>query len=151
MPLQSFGHRSTCLENPGVWGRAPGYPQILRKNPKQRGNLTAIAVLSYLQEHNQLPESLEFITDDFKIDPYSGKPFVYKPSGNEFILYSIGVDRDDDGGQHHQRFGVNYDAAPDGDFVFWPIPGYKAETNSKPNTQQLGTTDNEITRDKSSV
>ncbi len=34
MPLPSFGHRSTCLENPGVWGRAPGYPQILRKNQK---------------------------------------------------------------------------------------------------------------------
>jgi len=32
-------------------------------------------------------------------DPFSGKPFVYRPRGNGFLLYSIGPNLKDDGGK----------------------------------------------------
>ena len=62
------------------------------------------------------------------IDPYTGKQFIYRTTGGGFTLYSAGIDRDDDGGAHHDRFGERgkNDSTgplpPDGDHVFWPIP-----------------------------
>ena len=61
-------------------------------------------------------------------DPFSGKPFCYRATGEGFILYSAGVDRDDDGGRHSRSWGRSrpdnaYDEywQPDGDYVFWPV------------------------------
>ena len=33
------------------------------------------------------------------VDPYSGGPLVYRRAGDNYVLYSIGQDGDDDGGQ----------------------------------------------------
>ena len=33
------------------------------------------------------------------IDPFTGKEFIYKPEGNAFSLYSVGINLKDDGGR----------------------------------------------------
>ncbi|HWX20182.1 MAG TPA: hypothetical protein VN578_09795 [Candidatus Binatia bacterium] len=32
-------------------------------------------------------------------DPFSDKPLIYRPSGTNWLLYSVGVDGVDDGGK----------------------------------------------------
>ena len=61
-------------------------------------------------------------------DPFSGKLFCYRTMGEGFILYSAGVDRDDDGGRHSRSWGRyppddvdDENWQPDGDYVFWPV------------------------------
>ena len=93
----------------------------------QRGNRTALELFAIRDQTGQFPASLDTIAGDFKIDPFSGRPFVYRLTDDSFALYSVGFDRDDDGGTHNGRFGLKRGKAgepappPDGDYVFWPI------------------------------
>lgn len=64
----------------------------------------------------------------FLSDPVSGKAFGYRTTEEGFILYSVGVDRDDDGGRHSRSWGRyppddvdDENWQPDGDYVFWPV------------------------------
>ncbi|MCC6359067.1 MAG: hypothetical protein IT450_10000, partial [Phycisphaerales bacterium] len=92
----------------------------------QRGTRTLCAIFEHAGPERRFPESLEFLSgDEFAIDPYTGKPFLYRRTDGGFTLYSAGIDRDDDGGTHHARFGEPRGDPPkpaDGDYVFWPIP-----------------------------
>jgi len=97
---------------------------------KQRGNRTVLELFRLKDQTGEFPATLDAVTGDFKTDPYSGRPFVYRRAGDDFVLYSVGIDADDDGGTHHARFGERPAPGPDqpapppdGDYVFWPIPG----------------------------
>ena len=100
---------------------------------RQRGNHTVIELFAIRDQTGQFPVTLDAIDGDFKIDPFSGQPFVYRLTDDGFTLYSVGYDRDDDGGAHHRRFGDRRgtrddpDPPPDGDYVFWPIPKREPE------------------------
>jgi hypothetical protein len=63
----------------------------------------AMALQAYRSRFGQYPSSLAELksTPGWKLpdDPFSGKPFVYKPHGNGFTIYSIGMDLKDDGGR----------------------------------------------------
>lgn len=96
-----------------------------------RGLRTVSAVFTYRDVNGSWPGSLALITEvpaDF-VDPFSGQPFIYRRTAEGFTLYSVGADRDDDGGHHDPRFGypkprtksARKTAKPDGDFVFWPL------------------------------
>lgn len=95
----------------------------------QRGNRTARAVFEYANRTGAYPETLDFLGDaEFGVDPYTKKNFMYRRTEDGFTLYCAGIDRDDDGGAHHGRFGAQRatfaqpNPVPDGDYVFWPIP-----------------------------
>jgi hypothetical protein len=91
--------------------------------------LTIIAILRYKQDTGDCPESLDDLVvagylKHLPMDPYSDKPLVYKKTDDNFILYSVGHNFEDDGGQvyrdeegilrlWHNKFG---------DSVFWPVP-----------------------------
>lgn len=47
-------------------------------------------------------------------DPFSGKDFGYRKQGKSFLLYSVGVNLQDDGGKHDPLWEKD-------DFVFWPV------------------------------
>ncbi|MBP7933880.1 MAG: hypothetical protein KA354_04445 [Phycisphaerae bacterium] len=49
-----------------------------------------------------------------RIDPFSGRDFVYKQRSKGFLLYSVAENLKDDGGKHD-------DSWKNGDFVFWPV------------------------------
>jgi len=107
-------------------GTAPTFVRIpelaYRIKADVEATLTIIAVLRYKQSIGSCPENLEdliaagYLTK-LPMDPYSDKPLVYMRIGDDFTLYSFGVDFDDDGGIH-SKWGQ---AEQGGDQVFWPI------------------------------
>lgn len=84
--------------------------------------IATMGVLRFHKDKGVWPASLEELAAAgyiraVPIDPYSGKPLVYRPVGDSFTLYSYGLDFDDDGGVAGQRGN-----SPQGsDQVFWPV------------------------------
>jgi len=84
--------------------------------------ITTLALLRYKSAKGQLPANLDELVSAgylkaLPTDPFSGSPFVYKRIGDDFMLYSFGVDCDDDGGTR-SKWGIGEKG---GDQVFWPI------------------------------
>lgn len=67
----------------------------------------AMALQAYRSRSGRYPSSLAELrsTPGWKLpnDPFSGKPFVYRPHRNGFTIYSIGIDLKDDGGRKQER------------------------------------------------
>jgi hypothetical protein len=69
---------------------------------------TELAIRLFKDDHGRLPDSLDQLVPKYlassPIDPYSadGASLIYRLSGDGYLLYSIGPDRRDDGGE----FGV---------------------------------------------
>ncbi|MBL8889167.1 MAG: hypothetical protein JNL67_04265 [Planctomycetaceae bacterium] len=65
--------------------------------------LTAIAVIRYERENGRLPESLDQLVGPYlkslAMDPLDGKALRYLRKDDGFIIYSVGVNGVDDGGQ----------------------------------------------------
>ena len=83
--------------------------------------ITTAAILRYKTDTAKVPQNLnELITAGYlkalPMDPYSDKSLVYKPAGDDFVLYSLGADFDDDSGKHDSKWGDN-----GGDYIFWPV------------------------------
>ncbi len=64
---------------------------------------TALAIERYERAHGALPEALDALTpgylDAIPIDPFDGQPIRYQVRDNGYLLYSIGPDGGDDGGE----------------------------------------------------
>jgi len=99
-----------------------------RNKTEVQATLTTLAILRYKQTIGAYPNSLEELLTagyikEIPIDSYSDKPLVYKKKGDDFILYSVGPNCVDDGGQS----GKDGKGKPklwvdNGDAVFWPVP-----------------------------
>jgi hypothetical protein len=66
--------------------------------------LTAeLALHSYQSEQGHSPARLEQLAPQYLAsvpsDPFSGRPLVYRPQGNNWLVYSVGEDGVDDGGK----------------------------------------------------
>ena len=106
-----------------------------RTKMQREALITTLAILRYKQEMGNLPQSLDELLQagyikQMPFDIYRNGPLTYKRIDTCFILYSFGIDRDDDGG----RMGISKEGRPNlwnldgGDAVFWPIannPGKK--------------------------
>jgi len=84
--------------------------------------ITTLALLRYKAAKGRFPENLERLVaagylNELPMDPYSDGTLVYKRQGSDFMLYSLGVDFDDDGGVH-SKWGQGEEG---GDHVFWPV------------------------------
>jgi hypothetical protein len=94
--------------------------------------VTIISSLRYENDKGSYPENLEeLITTGYlkelPIDPWSDKPLVYKKTDEGFMLYSIGENFKDDGGEViRDDDGRVQMWECKGDAVFWPVP--KPET-----------------------
>jgi hypothetical protein len=90
-------------------------------------SITIIAVIRFKQSAGSYPENLgELVAAGYlkKIssDPFSDKPLVYKKTDGSFVLYSIGFNFKDDGGQvYRDEKGKVKLWADDADAVFWPV------------------------------
>jgi len=49
-------------------------------------------------QQGSVPKSLKNAPEELKLDPYSGRPLLYVPTGREASIYSPGEDMRDDGG-----------------------------------------------------
>ncbi len=119
-------HARLTRENPLVRAFTFDGVGVARGRDKYAANvnalITTLGLMRYKKERGALPVDLEELVSKgylsaLPIDPYSGKPFVYKQTGDDFMLYSLGEDFDDDGGKHSD-WGRGEQG---GDYVFWPV------------------------------
>ncbi len=77
-----------------------------------RAGRTLLALRRYKDRTGAWPASLAevepHVSADTITDPFSGKPFGYRRSGNTFLLYSVGPNGTDEGGKRKD------------DRIFWP-------------------------------
>lgn len=103
--------------------------------------LAGIALELYRRDHAQYPDSLEALTPKYlpsvPLDRFTGKPLHYALKNGQPTLWSVGADRDDDGGRPPEsdtgditRWRPAQEAARlessdpkryDGDWVLWPV------------------------------
>ena len=61
-------------------------------------------ILSTVKSRRSAPKNLGAFPTALTTDPYSGRPFVYRASGPDFALYSVGADFRDNGGETDESF-----------------------------------------------
>ena len=95
--------------------------------------VTACALERYRKAKGSYPDTLTQVVPDFlsKIptDVIDGKPLSYRPEGGRFVLYSIGWDGKDDGGEYPSKHGpedigkrgLGQERSQQGDWV-WRYP-----------------------------
>jgi hypothetical protein len=92
-----------------------------------KSTLTVIALLRYRQDTSDYPESLDGLVaagylKELPIDPYTDEPLIYRKTDGNFILYSVGPNFKDDGGQvYRDKKGKVKLWADEADAVFWPV------------------------------
>jgi hypothetical protein len=74
-----------------------------RCEQNQRNLYLAFALAAYYADNGRYPEALAELApkylDTIPDDIYSGKPLIYKPEANGYLLYSVGANGIDEGGQ----------------------------------------------------
>ncbi|HUV42185.1 MAG TPA: hypothetical protein VMW23_10400 [Sedimentisphaerales bacterium] len=100
---------------------------ISQRSPTEvNANLVIISALRYKQQRGDYPGTLEELTaggylKELPMDSFSDKPLVYRKTDDGFMLYSVGQNFIDDGGQYGKdKTGEVKLWADDGDAVFWP-------------------------------
>ena len=99
-----------------------------RGKASYQATLTILALKRFQAEKGQHPDNLdELLTagflDELPMDPYNDKPLVYKKTDDNFTLYSLGPNFQDDAGHPGKtEKGQIADWRDNGDTVFWPVP-----------------------------
>ncbi|MBL7224427.1 MAG: hypothetical protein ISS72_11285 [Candidatus Brocadiae bacterium] len=80
-----------------------------------------LAALRYRAQKGKLPDTLDALAPDFvkavPVDPFNGKPLLYRTTPQGFTVYSLGENGKDDGGQTERVGGRLVDV---GFRVLWP-------------------------------
>jgi hypothetical protein len=138
----------------------PAYQMLWNKIANSEGQrdgvLVGLALELYHREHDAWPKTLAELSPrwlpDVPVDRITGDSLGYKIVDDRPVIYSIGVDRDDDAGRVPQRDMGNPDvdlASPnhfqshpvdktehDGDWVIWSMAGRDASQPGKNMTKQ---------------
>jgi hypothetical protein len=84
---------------------------------------SGIAVELYRREHSNLPESLDLLVPKYlpnvPIDPFNGKPMLYKVDEKGFTIYSVGKNKVDDGGRIDNKPGEDNRIRDEG--LYFPL------------------------------
>jgi hypothetical protein len=92
----------------------------------QEATVTVLAMQRWRLEKNGYPADLDGLVtagylNELPMDPYSNQPLVYKRTDDDFVLYSVGPNFIDDGGESGKdKKGKVRLWADEGDWVFWP-------------------------------
>lgn len=100
------------------------------------GIVTAIALELYRRAHGKYPDSLDALTPallpSVPVDRITGDPVRYRIADGKPLIYSLGADRDNDGGRAATRGSAEAEAVraalwqvpsnqlPDGDWILFP-------------------------------
>jgi hypothetical protein len=72
----------------------------------------ALACLRYRTKHGRLPATVAALTPDFlealPPDPFTGKALHYRRDAEGFVVYALGENKKDDGGDTERRDGRKY-------------------------------------------
>ena len=91
--------------------------------------ITMLAIQQWRQEKDNYPENLDDLVEggflkELPMDPYSDKPLIYKKTEENFVLYSVGRNFEDDGGRifiNEHEDVEEWGTYEKGDAVFWPV------------------------------
>jgi hypothetical protein len=103
------------------------------KKAETHALLSILALMQYNNDNGLYPEKLqELITNGYlkelPMDSFSDKPLVYKKTDDDFILYSVGSNFTDEGGEYSRdSTGRIRNWLDNGDAVFWPLPKPQAK------------------------
>jgi len=98
-----------------------------RSRALHQATITVLALQRWRAQKKHYPQNLTELKEagflkQAPIDPYSDKPLVYKKTDDGFVLYSLGQDFKDDGGNLNRDGRGKLGRWPDeGDAVFWPL------------------------------
>lgn len=89
----------------------PALDQCFLAGGRQEAKLlsldAAIAAELYRRDHGKLPESLEDLVPDYLAavpkDPFNGEPLRYVVNENDFVIYGLGEDLNDDSGSVEEQ------------------------------------------------
>ena len=113
-------YRLRKMHNPIRWIIDTWQAQSVIKRAKERHDLLVarlrllivdLALRCYQAEHGRGPGQLEQLVPTHlkrvPMDPFSGRSLIYRPSGTNWLLYSVGLDGMDHGGRAgHPLFGT---------------------------------------------
>jgi len=100
---------------------------VYRAKVSHEATVAILAIQRWRLQKDQYPATLgELVSAGFlnelPMDPWSDKPLVYKKTDDDFILYSVGFNFTDDGGEYGKdRSGNIREWSDNGDTVFWPV------------------------------
>jgi hypothetical protein len=102
----------------------PALDIVMRKaarcDAKIRDTQTSLAIERYRLANGKLPNQLSDLVPTFlpsvPTDPFDGKPLRYKTLSKGYIVYSVGEDREDNGGVEKNNKGISY--VPGTDITF---------------------------------
>jgi hypothetical protein len=116
-----------------TWNMASVVRKTLIAETEERVVVTAIALKRFQLKHGKLPGTLAELTPEYltavTIDPFDGKPLIYHPNDDgTYLLYSVGEDGMDDGGDAGTPSGklASWAWMRSRDWV-WPQPATPAE------------------------
>jgi len=97
---------------------------IYRAQAEYEATLTILALVRWRMEKGAYPRTLdELVAGGYLThvpnDPYGDGPLLYRPGADQFTLYSVAGDFEDDGGLR----GGGDDGGGTLDKVFWPLSG----------------------------
>jgi hypothetical protein len=113
--------------------------------------LAVSAAHRYRAAGGKWPATLEALTPDYlakgPVDRRNGKPLGYRLTDEGPLLYSVGDDKDDDGGRvaydspdnggrAHYWAIAGYKPPPDGDLVLWPVAPAHDSLEEAPTTKE---------------
>jgi hypothetical protein len=122
-PLESYRHLGSGVMIPNVYKASS---VCVRNETQRRLTVTALALARYRLRTGKYPESLEALVPDFlaavPLDLMSAKPLCYRlNSDGSYVLYSVGEDGQDDGGDASSvRATKSFDLWSGRDAV-WPV------------------------------
>lgn len=140
-PCERREHRILCMSDSMGWVERLRYGWVRLLMPAERrvselafraragyeALMTVVAVKRYQLEKGNYPADLKILVQDGYLkkvpsDPYSVGALVYRPTDEDFILYSLGPNFADDGGEPgRDEEGRTKLWAANGDMVFWPV------------------------------
>ena len=107
--------------------------QIAYRNKTEvYATVAVLAILRYSKDKGSFPDDLEQLISagylkQLPIDCFADKPLSYKKTEDSFILYSVGPNGSDEGGQYSRdRKGRIKNWLDNGDAIFWPAANSEA-------------------------
>jgi hypothetical protein len=109
-----YGVGKNCIDDGGDREKDIVFWPVETHENDPQWAVAMVAMLRYKNEVEELPSGWEDLVKrgylkEVPVDVFSGKPLIYKRTGDKFTVYSVGEDGNDDGGDRKK------------DIVFWPV------------------------------